>query len=114
MRDLNFFLSGYYRVNYDPENWKKLFRVLNSSEEYENIHKYNRAQIIDDCWTLCKNGHLNCSISLQLSTYMKHEVSELVRKSFYHNEIQLINMLYEDDNFDKFKVSLSLSLNLYI
>ncbi|KAI4503437.1 hypothetical protein M0802_001659 [Mischocyttarus mexicanus] len=39
--------TGYYRVNYDQENWKRIARYLNSND-YKNIHVLNRIQIIGD------------------------------------------------------------------
>ncbi|RVE53192.1 hypothetical protein evm_002025 [Chilo suppressalis] len=38
--------SGFYRVNYDRTNWVLLTRALRSN--VNDIHEYNRAQIIDD------------------------------------------------------------------
>lgn len=51
-----YFSSGYYRVNYDPENWMALAEVLD--EAHETIDLLNRAQIIDDSFNLARNGRL--------------------------------------------------------
>jgi len=42
-------IIGYYRVNYDFENWNKLMHYLNS-DNYNKIHVLNRAQMIDDAF----------------------------------------------------------------
>ena len=47
---------GYYRVNYDTQNWAALATALNQSHEV--IHLLNRAQIIDDAFNLARNGRL--------------------------------------------------------
>lgn len=44
-----FFLIGYYRVNYDTENWLKLARYLNSTN-YDALPVTNQAQIVDDAF----------------------------------------------------------------
>ncbi|XP_029155171.1 aminopeptidase N-like [Nylanderia fulva] len=63
---------GFYRVNYDDENWKLIARYLNS-EQYTNIHVLNRAQIIDDSFHLMTQGKLNFSTFWELSSYLWQE-----------------------------------------
>ncbi|XP_029158646.1 membrane alanyl aminopeptidase-like, partial [Nylanderia fulva] len=63
---------GFYRVNYDGENWKLIARYLNS-EQYTNIHVLNRAQIIDDSFHLMIQGKLNFSTFWELSSYLWQE-----------------------------------------
>ncbi|XP_029176638.1 aminopeptidase N-like [Nylanderia fulva] len=63
---------GYYRVNYDKENWKRIRNYLNS-RNYKNIHVLNRAQIIDDAFNLMIAGHLNCSIFWDITSYLYQE-----------------------------------------
>ncbi|XP_029178487.1 aminopeptidase N-like, partial [Nylanderia fulva] len=64
--------TGFYRVNYDGENWKLIARYLNS-EQYTNIHVLNRAQIIDDSFHLMIQGKLNFSTFWELSSYLWQE-----------------------------------------
>ncbi|XP_029162529.1 aminopeptidase Q-like isoform X3 [Nylanderia fulva] len=61
--------TGYYRVNYDPENWRRIAHYLNS-EDYINIHVLNRAQIIDDAFHLVMEKKLNSSIFWELVRYL--------------------------------------------
>ncbi|XP_029178476.1 aminopeptidase N-like [Nylanderia fulva] len=63
---------GFYRVNYDDENWKLIARYLNSGQ-YTNIHVLNRAQIIDDSFHLMTQGKLNFSTFWELSSYLWQE-----------------------------------------
>ncbi|XP_029158647.1 aminopeptidase N-like [Nylanderia fulva] len=63
---------GFYRVNYDGENWKLIARYLNS-EQYINIHVLNRAQIIDDAFHLMIQRKLNFSTFWELSSYLWQE-----------------------------------------
>ena len=36
-------IPGYYRVNYDEENWKMIIKALD--EDHTKIHVINRAQV---------------------------------------------------------------------
>ncbi|XP_025269557.1 aminopeptidase N-like [Camponotus floridanus] len=69
---LNLQQIGYYRVNYDTENWQKIARYLNS-EKYKNIHVLNRAQIIDDAFHFVIERKLKSSVFWELATYLQKE-----------------------------------------
>uniref|UniRef100_A0A8D3DNF3 Aminopeptidase n=1 Tax=Scophthalmus maximus TaxID=52904 RepID=A0A8D3DNF3_SCOMX len=45
-------VSGYFRVNYDLDNWGRLVSLLNSNHQALSI--INRAQIIDDAFNLAR------------------------------------------------------------
>ncbi|XP_072750367.1 aminopeptidase N-like [Anoplolepis gracilipes] len=66
--------SGYYRVNYDPENWQKIAKYLNSAE-YTKIHVLNRAKIIDDAFYFMINGQLNSFLFWNLTSYLGQETN---------------------------------------
>ncbi|XP_025191838.1 aminopeptidase N-like [Melanaphis sacchari] len=63
--------TGFYRVNYDTENWSSLVRQL-KERPYE-IHVLNRAQLIDDSFYLARADKLHYSVPLQISSYLKIE-----------------------------------------
>ncbi|XP_072752506.1 aminopeptidase N-like [Anoplolepis gracilipes] len=79
--------SGYYRVNYDPENWQKIAEYLNSIE-YTKIHVLNRAKIIDDAFYFMINGQLNSSLFWNLTSYLGQETNYIawypMIKAFEH------------------------------
>lgn len=66
---------GFYRVNYESDNWVKLVQQLNDS--HEAIHVLNRAQLIDDSFNLARAGMLEYSTALDLSTYLKYETDRI-------------------------------------
>lgn len=68
---LNSFFSGYYRVNYDLQNWQLLTEQLKN--EPNHIHVLNRAQLIDDSWALAVDNKLTFSVPLSITTYLIHE-----------------------------------------
>ncbi|XP_011865488.1 PREDICTED: uncharacterized protein LOC105560735 [Vollenhovia emeryi] len=64
--------TGYYRVNYDVENWQRLATYLNT-KDYVNISAVNRAQLIDDALNLARAGHLEYKTALQVTLYLNRE-----------------------------------------
>ncbi|XP_029660459.1 aminopeptidase N-like [Formica exsecta] len=64
--------TGYYRVNYDLENWKKIARYL-ASKNYIKIHVLNRAQIIDDAFHFMITKQLDSSIFWKITEYLEQE-----------------------------------------
>ncbi|XP_025268236.1 aminopeptidase N-like isoform X2 [Camponotus floridanus] len=64
--------AGYYRVNYDITNWRKIAQYLNS-EKYSNIHVLNRAQIINDAFHFAIEKKLKFSFFWELASYLAQE-----------------------------------------
>ncbi|KAL6444223.1 hypothetical protein ACFW04_001861 [Cataglyphis niger] len=65
---------GYYRVNYDSENWLKIAKYLNS-DEYTKIHVLNRAKIIDDAFYFMVEQQLDSSTFWTLTSYFARETN---------------------------------------
>ncbi|XP_065214890.1 aminopeptidase N-like [Planococcus citri] len=63
--------SGYYRVNYDSENWYLLTEQLR--EDANKIHVLNRAQLIDDSFTFAFEGDLSYEVPFKLAKYLEKE-----------------------------------------
>lgn len=68
---LNVNQTGYYRVNYDEDNWQLLIEAL-----YKNHRVFdpkNRAQLVDDSLNLASAGYLNYDIALNITKYLRKE-----------------------------------------
>lgn len=63
---------GYYRVNYDLENWNKLQVVLNS-DNFTHIHVLNRAQLVDDALSFAKAGLIDENLASGILAYLRLE-----------------------------------------
>ncbi|KAG0718922.1 Aminopeptidase Ey [Chionoecetes opilio] len=63
--------TGYYRVNYDKNNWDLLIKQL--ANDHTKIHVNNRAQLIDDSLNLARAGQLSYSLPLDLIAYLTQE-----------------------------------------
>ncbi|XP_030848825.1 aminopeptidase N-like [Strongylocentrotus purpuratus] len=62
---------GFYRVNYDDENWARLSQQLVDSHVVIPIE--NRAQLINDAFNLARVGRVDYPIALDLTLYMENE-----------------------------------------
>ncbi|XP_066503247.1 aminopeptidase Ey [Hoplias malabaricus] len=64
-------VSGYYRVNYDPENWERLLGQLSSNHQV--IPVINRAQVLDDAFNLARASIINITLALRTTKYLSLE-----------------------------------------
>ncbi|XP_055847662.1 aminopeptidase N [Episyrphus balteatus] len=65
--------TGYYRVNYDAENWAAITKHLLQPSKFKEIAPSNRAQLIDDAMNLARAGLISYDVALNLTTYLAHE-----------------------------------------
>jgi aminopeptidase N len=59
---VNVLQKGFYRVNYDLDNWNKISEALLTDPE--SIHRTNRAQILNDALSLARAGLLDYEAAL--------------------------------------------------
>ncbi|XP_038078719.1 putative aminopeptidase-2 isoform X2 [Patiria miniata] len=62
---------GFYRVNYDANNWKLLSRQLINN--HTMISTTSRSALISDAFSLARAGDLSQAKALDLTTYLKDE-----------------------------------------
>ncbi|KAF5892696.1 aminopeptidase N-like, partial [Clarias magur] len=67
----NLNVAGYYRVNYDADNWNRLLQKL--TESHESIPVINRAQLIDDAFNLARAGITETTLALNTTRYLSVE-----------------------------------------
>ncbi|XP_053172671.1 aminopeptidase N-like [Scomber japonicus] len=63
--------SGYFRVNYDADNWDRLLSLLNTN--HQSLSVINRAQIIDDAFNLARAKIINTTLALRTTKYLSKE-----------------------------------------
>ncbi|XP_070558842.1 aminopeptidase N-like [Ptychodera flava] len=64
--------TGYYRVNYDDDNWMKLIDQL--KQGHQALTNQNRAALVDDAFNLGQAQRVNFTIPLELMGYMTNEM----------------------------------------
>ena len=84
--------KGYFRVNYDKENWQLLIRQLNT--DFKAIHPVNRAQLIDDSLMLAADEKLSFKIPFTLLCYIDNETDPMPLFSAFKNLIYLSDRFY--------------------
>ncbi|CAH2105877.1 unnamed protein product [Euphydryas editha] len=65
--------SGYYKVNYDQNNWILLTRALRHYTQRIIIHELNRAQIVDDVFVLARAGVMTYDRAFNILSFLKIE-----------------------------------------
>ncbi|CAJ1057506.1 alanyl (membrane) aminopeptidase a [Xyrichtys novacula] len=74
---------GYYRVNYNPENWERLFTQL--EKDPQRIPLMNRGQLIDDAFNLARAKLVNVTLALNSTRFLFHETDYLPWESAVRN-----------------------------
>lgn len=96
-------LPGYYRVNYDEENWKLLNDYLNSNN-YTELSPITRAQLIDDALNLARVNQLLYDVALNLTLYLHKEVDYMPWQTTFRNLNFLNVMMRTSDHYQMFNV----------
>ena len=98
--------TGYYRVNYDEQNWRLIINALVSGD-LNTIHRNNRAQLIDDAFTLARSGVISYTIAFDLSHYLWRERDFIPLYSFYQTLEFLEPYLQQSPLVASYRVSIS-------
>ncbi|XP_071050027.1 aminopeptidase N-like [Onthophagus taurus] len=94
--------TGFYRVNYDMNNWDRIINYL-KTKTFTNVIPVNRAQLINDVFNLAKSGELSYTVALDLSMYMSEELDYLPIKTFLTEMVFLANKLERSEVEHLFK-----------
>ncbi|XP_028255693.1 thyrotropin-releasing hormone-degrading ectoenzyme-like [Parambassis ranga] len=92
--------TGYFRVNYDLQNWKLLIQQLHSNPQIISVG--NRAGLIDDAFNLARAGYLPQGVPLQLIGYLPEEMSFLPWHAASRALYQLDKLLDRTDEYRLF------------
>ncbi|XP_077477080.1 aminopeptidase N-like isoform X1 [Stigmatopora argus] len=74
---------GYFRVNYDDDNWNRLISVLETN--HLDIPTLNRAQIIDDAFNLARAKMVDVTLALRTTKYLSKETEYIPWQSALGN-----------------------------
>ena len=67
--------SGFYRVNYDMDNWNALVATLNSVD-IKLIDETSRSQLIDDSYNLGRAEYIEQTVFLRVISYLRNAYNE--------------------------------------
>lgn len=94
--------AGFYRVNYDVDNWIKLKAQLDYN--MSAISAANRAQLVDDALHLARTGEVDYSVALGLTEFLVNETQPEPWNAFFTNLNFLLNQFYGTSTGDGLKV----------
>ncbi|NXH46424.1 AMPN Aminopeptidase, partial [Dicaeum eximium] len=93
---LNLNVTGYFRVNYNQENWDQLLEQLGTNHKVFPV--INRAQIIDDAFNLARAKYVNVTLALSTTRFLSNETE------YMPWEAALTNLKYFQQMFDRSEV----------
>ncbi|XP_040426085.1 aminopeptidase N [Cygnus olor] len=93
---LNLNVSGYFRVNYNQENWDQLLQQL--SRDHLVIPVINRAQVIDDAFNLARAKYIGVTLALNTTQFLRQETAYMPWQA------ALSNLKYFQLMFDRSEV----------
>lgn len=82
--------TGFFRVNYDEENWNMLCMQL--ERNHHVIPVINRGQLIDDAFNIARAHRLNVTIALNLTKYLVNDIEYIPWESALKNLDHLVLM----------------------
>ncbi|NXA39983.1 AMPE aminopeptidase, partial [Eudromia elegans] len=88
--------TGFYRVNYNSQNWADLANLLVTNHTI--FSAADRAGILDDAFSLARAGLVNYSIPLDLTKYLTNEADYLPWHRAISAVTYLADMLEDDTN----------------
>nr|XP_047902278.1 aminopeptidase N [Anser cygnoides]XP_047902279.1 aminopeptidase N [Anser cygnoides] len=89
---LNLNVSGYFRVNYNQENWDQL--LLQLSSDHLVIPVINRAQIIDDAFNLARAKYINVTLALNTTQFLGQETAYMPWQAALNN-LQYFQLMFD-------------------
>jgi len=92
---------GFYRVNYDDNNWQALIQQLKT--HHKSIPIINRAQIINDAWSLSRAGQLSTNIALHTLDYLDQELDYVPWQAAWQQFDYLNMMIRRTELYGKFQ-----------
>jgi len=95
-------LQGFYRVNYDLQNWDLIISQL--LDDHKAIDVVNRAALLDDAFSLARASVLDYSIALRLTMYLSKEREYLPWKTALNSLSYLDTMLKMTPVYEMFQV----------
>ncbi|XP_058703141.1 aminopeptidase N [Poecile atricapillus] len=93
---LNLNVTGYFRVNYNQENWDQLLNQLGTNHQVFPV--INRAQIIDDAFNLARAKYVNVTLALSTTRFLSRETEYMPWQA------ALSNLQYFQQMFDRSEV----------
>ena len=96
--------TGFYRVNYDDNNWSLIASRL--ATDPASVHRVNRAQLLDDAFNLARAGQLDYTIPLSLTEYLAHEDDYIPWSTTFRALGYINSMIYRSAGYGDYRAYL--------
>lgn len=93
--------QGYYRVNYDKFVWRNIIQQLKSNVSL--IHPVNRAQVINDLFSLSKSKRVTMDLALEVLEYLQQEHNYVPWVAALRENNFMFNLLKHTPMFARYK-----------
>ncbi|VDL92144.1 unnamed protein product [Schistocephalus solidus] len=93
--------TGFYRVNYDIQNWHRFIECLHSNHSI--FTRLTRAQLIDDSFNIANQGSISFDLFLNLTKYLRKERDFVPLSVAYRAFNYLYEMLVLHETHDLMK-----------
>lgn len=103
---------GFYRVNYDINNWNLIVKMLNNN--HNEISDINRAQLVDDAMNLAVEGNVDYNLVFNLISYLDNEIDYLPWFTATENLMELDVLLANTEAFEYFRMLMQDISNNYV
>lgn len=100
---LNLDRVGFYRVNYENENWRRIIAAIESQRD--NFSHQTIAQLTDDALSFAREGRLSYAIALDMVKNLSEEIAMIVWSAASLNLLELNNRLHGLDFYPLYWVS---------
>ncbi|NWI04281.1 AMPN Aminopeptidase, partial [Tichodroma muraria] len=89
---LNLNVTGYFRVNYNQENWDQLLNQLGTNHTVFPV--INRAQVIDDAFNLARAKYVNVTLALNTTRFLSKETEYMPWQAALSN-LQYFQLMFD-------------------
>uniref|UniRef100_A0A6P4F3G2 Aminopeptidase n=1 Tax=Drosophila rhopaloa TaxID=1041015 RepID=A0A6P4F3G2_DRORH len=107
---LNVQHSAPLRVNYDLHNWQLLNETLSDPVKFRLIHRVNRAQLVDDLFSLAWSGVMEYPMALGILGYLRHEDEYVVWAATKDNFERINNVAKKSHSYRIYKTFMRILL----
>lgn len=94
---------GYYRVNYELNEWKVLSEAL--SNKLDDFSTADRAHLLNDAFSLAEATQLDYEVALNLTRYLAKETRNVPWSVAATKLSQIRRLMSHTENYQKFLVS---------
>ncbi|TKS74007.1 Aminopeptidase N [Collichthys lucidus] len=108
----NLDVVGYYRVNYDQDNWDRLLNCL--STDHKLIQVINRAQLVDDAFNLARAKIILTVQALNTTKYLINETEYMPWESAVNNLDFFYLMFDRSEVYGPMQVQSQIKISLII